>query len=378
MTDIHAQTKATILREISAVTNRFDAGQHGTRFEDLGVDSFDLVTIRCTLEQKLGRAIPDHAWLGFRDVDDIVRFYVADSPSSNEPAADRQADTTRRFKLNMPQMAIGGLSESWMFRELGDVHWQGICHGLRTESHSIADDAGNRLYATFVRFRWEGSDHLKSFQENEPVRIENRLARYGKGMFFSDATIEGREKSIRASLMSAFTSRQGDNKSLLKGEPVVPEDCPIAVLESLPPFSEEYRQMRKRLLQGVELGGEQLLYSSGVLDEVEYALNPYQDFNGVNLLYFAAYPAISDICERQFAHRDSERIGLKSDWACQTSTVARDIFYFGNCEISETLVFRVHSFRAHPGGNACIAGSLSRKSDGQLLCNIFTVKKWHG
>jgi Integrase core domain len=53
--DIHAHTKATILEEIRTVTNRFDAGQHGsTQFEHLGVDSFDMVTIRCALEEKLG------------------------------------------------------------------------------------------------------------------------------------------------------------------------------------------------------------------------------------------------------------------------------------------------------------------------------------
>jgi hypothetical protein len=32
----------------------------------------------------------------------------------------------------------------------------------------------------------------------------------------------------------------------------------------------------------------------------------------------------------------------------------------------------------HPGGQASIAASLSHKSDGQVLCNMFTVKRWHG
>ena len=33
------------------------------------------------------------------------------------------------------------------------------------------------------------------------------------------------------------------------------------------------------------------------LFEAEYKIVPYHDINGVGLLYFAAYPTISDICE---------------------------------------------------------------------------------
>ena len=136
--------------------------------------------------------------------------------------------------------------------------------------------------------------------------------------------------------------------------------------------------MRKRERQGIELNGQSLSVDSAALDEIEYAINPYQDLNGVNLLYFAAYPALADICERAFVQRQRDRFSVDSDWALETSTIGRDIFYFGNCEIDETLLFRVHSFQAEKGGKASIAASLSRKSDGQLLCYMFTVKAWHG
>ena len=34
----------------------------------------------------------------------------------------------------------------------------------------------------------------------------------------------------------------------------------------------------------------------------EYVIDPYDDVNGVGLLYFASYPKIADRCERLFAH----------------------------------------------------------------------------
>jgi probable biosynthetic protein (TIGR04098 family) len=366
--------QVTVLETIGAVLTHLDVRRQDAPFEDLGIDSFDLVTLRSALEQKLGRGIPDSVWFGFRALSDIVDFYARECGGEARPAPNRAAAPARELKVNMPQMAAGGLSESWLFKELGDLHWQAICNALGTESDSILDAANNRLYATFVRFRWEGTADLKAFRENERVRIENQLSRYGKSMFFSDAVIEGEDKSIRASLMSAFASRQGgNNRTLLKGEPAIPGECPVSVYDTLPRFSEEYRQFKKGAAQGVELGGQRVSLSRDLISEMEYAINPYQDINGVNLLYFAAYPAIADVCERDFAHRNRERLGFDSDWAYVTATLARDVFYFGNCEIDDILLFRIHSL-VKTSGRVSISASLSRKSDRQTLCYIFTVK----
>ena len=36
--------------------------------------------------------------------------------------------------VNMPQMAAGGLSENWLFKFCGDLHWQALCHAMDTTS----------------------------------------------------------------------------------------------------------------------------------------------------------------------------------------------------------------------------------------------------
>jgi len=44
-----------------------------------------------------------------------------------------------------------GLSENWLLRHLGDLHWQIICDALGKASRDIQDEQGSRLYASFVR-----------------------------------------------------------------------------------------------------------------------------------------------------------------------------------------------------------------------------------
>jgi probable biosynthetic protein (TIGR04098 family) len=102
-------------------------------------------------------------------------------------------------------------------------------------------------------------------------------------------------------------------------------------------------------------------YPSSDIFSCEYEIIPQYDINGVGLLYFAAYPIISDICEERFA---SER---------NLSTTKRDVFYFRNCDPVETLVFRIHRRQS---SDLLVESetSISRKSDGALMARIFTRK----
>lgn len=363
---------------ISSVFPSFDERKAGVPFHELSIDSFDLMTLRVTLEQRMGRGIPDASWVTFTCLRDIISFYEMPAASTGPDARPLAANLDRQTLINMPQMAVGGLSESWLFRELGDMHWASICGALDTSSHSIADGLGNRLYATFVRIRWEGTKHLKAFIENELLKVRCELSRFGAAMFFSDCAASGADKTIRATLMSTFALRRSDNQSLLKGEPSIPEHSTVTLLPTLPTFTEEYRELRSGRARQHQLAGERFELGGEPLFELPYQLNPYQDFNGVNLLYFAAYPAIADICERTFVHANREKYEVKSDWALESSTIARDVFYYANCNIDDSILFRIDSFQFEPGKHAAIAASMYRKSDRQLLCNVFTVKAYHG
>ena len=263
---------------------------------------------------------------------------------------------SRRYLLNMPQMSLCGLSENWLFKELGDIHWSMLVEGLGVPTDAILDESGSRLYATFCRVHIEPSAPLATFKENEEIAGNGLIRRYGQGLFFSEIDFLGDGRSIRANVMSSFAKRgiENSNVDLVKaGVPVISDDCLIENLPAMPTFGSEYN-IRRNTPPGPPLF------------ECEYQINPYLDINGVGLLYFAAYQAISDTCELQY-------IGNGLQWAQEMSTVERDIFYFANIDINEKLFYRVHD-RRDVGSEVEIESSLSRSSDGVLMAYALTRK----
>ena len=359
-----------IVRNIS---HEFDESHLSLPFDQSGLDSFDLLHFRVKLEQETATTIPDNQWISFKSLQDIQEYIDKSERTVSSTSSNAGITSNRNYSLNMPQMALGGLSESWLFKEFGDTHWGMTCDALASESHLLVDELGNRLYATFVRVRFESSHRLRSFEENERLALRGHLRRFGKSMFFSDVTLGNDQKQINAKLMTTFSLRQSNNKSLLKGEPHIPSDSKVESVDSIPALAQEYREMRQGDLNELRLGGEKIRASNDLLFETTYQLNPYYDLNGVNLLYFAAYPMISDYCEMEFV----KAVGAESSgrhWPLDASTIARDVFYYGNSDLDDRIVFGLNSF-AEELGRVKISTSLFRETDRQLIANIFTVKE---
>ena len=95
------------------------------------------------------------------------------------------AKIEKDFTINMPQMAVEALSENWLFKALGDAHWEMLCNGLDTKSFDLKNDTGDRLYATFVRIRLHCSGNLRSFKENQKLGLSGDMNRYGNSVYFS-------------------------------------------------------------------------------------------------------------------------------------------------------------------------------------------------
>lgn len=337
---------------------------YGRTLADLGVDSFALLELRLTLEQTLGLMIDDADWVALDSINALLLYLEtrmgALGPAALPDFAGMGARARRSVLLNMPQMALGGLSESWLFKQVGDLHWEMICAGLGARSHELVDGVGDRLYSTFTHLCLEASRPLVSFGENEILEMGASLSRFGPGLYFSRTEAACQGKTVQATVMSSFTKRGSltNNTTLLKGQPVIPDGCAIPILAEMPEFGVQYRERR-----AMEPGPG--------LFETRYDIIPCHDINGVGLLYFAAYPSISDICEIRYAGRGNR-------WACQTSTIRRDIYYFANCDIDDGIFYRVHAKR-ETGDGVEIESSLSRESDGRLMAYLVTRKVFvHG
>ena len=334
-------------------------------FTDLEIDSFDLLELRSSLEERLQSSFEDSVWIKFNTPRDIYKNL---SQSKSQSIALKDSIKTKRsYKLNMPQMALGGLGESWLMKEIGDSHWSMITNGLNVASDKISDKLGNRLYATFVRIRYKSDKALFNFYENEQIDLNGEIKRYGKNLFLSDIKFGN---GLSAELLSSFVSRSGDNSTLMKGEVEIDDTCKIPQLDNFPAFSSEYKQIRKSEKNEIALMGEKLIFDSNAsVFQTNYKINPYFDFNGVNLLYFAAYPMISDQCEREYFNSTD---GI--DWAIKSSTLSRDIYYFSNCDVDDTVNYVIR-LNKKIGNKVFLVAEMFRQSDEKRMALIATCKE---
>ena len=133
------------------------------------------------------------------------------------------------------------------------------------------------------------------------------------------------------------------------------------------------QKLRKGEIDEYILDGYSFKLSSEKLDlSATYRVSPYTDYNGANLLYFAAYPTICDTVERQII-TDRGLSSRQGDWGHISSTISRDIFYFGNLNLGDDLEVIIISFD-EVDNHALIHTSLLNKNNGNLLASIFTKK----
>ena len=58
--------------------------------------------------------------------------------------------------IHLPQTDAAGLSENWLFKHCGEMHWDYLCAAMGVggvNSEEMRDDEGKRLYPTFVAIR---------------------------------------------------------------------------------------------------------------------------------------------------------------------------------------------------------------------------------
>jgi len=346
--DVDEQVIALIRREYPA----FSAADMQKPFDDLGIDSVGMLMLHTAVEEATNNAFDRRQWDDIVTPADLVSALRAASGGRSQHAGETTGER-RSYLLNMPQMALGGLSEHWLFKELGDMHWTTLTKAFTRPSHLLTDDAGERIYATFTRIRLDATCPVADFEENESVGLDISVTRHGAGMFFGEAALAGRSGSIQAKLMSSFSKfgEGASNMSLLKGLPEIPPNFPITALAEFPEFGQDYRARRSQALPAP-------------IFECEYEIIPPYDINGVGLLYFAAYPIINDICAARHGGRS-----LMMDF----STVSRDVFYFGNSDPHEKLLYRLHAWRADEG-SIDMTASICRKSDGNVIAHVLTRK----
>jgi len=287
--------------------------------------------------------------------------------------------------LGMPQMLCGAISERWLFKEAGDLHWRMLTADLGTPSNELADESGERLYASFIRIRMESTVPLTSFEENETLAVSGELSRFGDKRLFSQIAFEGKNGAIKFELATVFVTRATSNKSLSRATPQQLGRAKSKELSDVPTFGQGYQRVKRLALDGtppteaplLELARQPFDWTENASDTVSYVVNPFYDFNGASLLYFASYPRIHDVCEREIFGPRLERAGRRgaaADSAFVLAPVARDIYYFGNADAGDELTFRLRKLEAE-GRRLKIWSTISRAKDGARIADVFAIKE---
>ncbi len=273
----------------------------------------------------------------------------------------------RKQEIKLPQMANKALSESWFLKEIGDVHWELLSKGLESKSSGITNAAGERLCAAFVRINYQTSQ-LNHFLENEAIDIQGSINRYGDSTYFSEVTGYCGNKTFKAYLMSCFSALSTDgNKQICKSLPDTSVNH-INKLVKLPLLFSSYCSIKKATQQVVSNGVHSFYINNDVVDERSYQINQYQDINGVGLLYFAAYPIISDHCINNY---------LREKYNIQYSkyhTTYRDVLYYANCDANDTIIHRLNNITITDNLIKTVV-SMYRSSDMKMIAHVLAVKE---
>lgn len=335
-----------------------------TPIKQTHIDSIDLVVIRVALEKYFNFEIPDVIWYNFQSLEEALKYFHANKGSKfpNQIKSKVDVSLVDIKEIRMPQMANNSLSEFWLLKHLGDTHWQLLTKGFDKKSSEFKNDNNNRLYATFIRIKYEVSP-LFTFYENEEISFKSNLKGYGNNTFLSKITGLCSEKRIQAVLMTTFSERQGkDNTKISKCEPKVKSSKVVSLLKK-PLFLNDYRLLRKNLIDKIASPFGDFNIEDSSFYSCDYTINPYHDINGVGLLYYASYPIISDSCLLKY---NSNLIVYH--------TVYRDIFYFANTHSDDKIIFKLNSINEN-SLQIKIITTLYRESDNQLLARILTVKQ---
>lgn len=245
--------------------------------------------------------------------------------------------------LGMPHLVPGGLSETWLLRHLGDVHWQMLARQLGCAPSRITDRTGARVYAAFRHVTLEGL-RLDAAQEDGRLETRSHLWRLSRTQVLSRhaLALDG-VPAGSATLVSALVRREAASNHRI---------CRVEVpgLADLPGW-DGARPAPLDLPVAPE--GARLTFTPC----------PSEDFNGAGFLYFSSYVGLAE--RALFFHAPT------TARACTTRL--RRIAYHGNIDPGDVVEIATHLSGTPEGGGVCTT-RLLRQADGVMLAQMVALK----
>jgi probable biosynthetic protein (TIGR04098 family) len=280
--------------------------------------------------------------------------------------------------IHLPQTDATGLSENWLFKHCGEMHWDYLCAAMGVSgvnSQEMRDDAGRRLYPTFVAIKGRYATPLSMVQMDQRFQTAVELTHFGRVFFHSTIAFGNEETRFELEMLTTFVARNknglNDLHQSLPSANLVYNSRP---LNSPPPLLKLSQALRHGEVMEYDFLGHHFALSEDALGlQMSFEPSPYIDYNGAGLLYFAAYPTIADTIERRLIGKH-HLADTARDWAAQSSTIARDVFYYRNLDLGKNLIATLKRFD-RVGENVVLHTLLTNEVDGARLAEIITAKR---
>ena len=271
--------------------------------------------------------------------------------------------TRTHYVAGMPELAFAGLSEQWLLRTCGQLHWSALAAQSDCALPDFYDDEGRKSYAAFMAIRVREA-RLEDVSENQRFAIETDVRRIAGARHFGQFRVFTTESAIaRVEMVSTFVRREqaGDNRSVCRamfaGTPV----------SATPDAASELIAQAKRFRSGEwSRHGPLDRAAHAARHVVDYLPCPSLDFNGAHLLYFASFQSMVERAEWHWR---------SAQHSAPPTLVEREMAFFGNANVGDKLTLTFGARRADHDGLSHWC-TVARVADGARIAEIVTHKRW--
>jgi probable biosynthetic protein (TIGR04099 family) len=256
-------------------------------------------------------------------------------------------DALEQRRLGMAECGWRGISEGWLLRHLGDVHWRQIAEAMGQQTAVFSDATGAPVYAAFCAI----SERIAQPELARPgavLTIASRLRRLSptRLISFHSLDIDG-QAFAEIILITAFVRHgAGGNARIRRAQPAGTLVLPMMETGADGGFAEEATRLYRASVPG----------SSAPVADVTPC--PTTEFNAAGLLYCANYPALAD----------------RTEWALRPELAAgmlinRKIVYLGNIDPGEPVTGALHRIPGAPNRH-----DITLASRGRVIARVGTAK----
>lgn len=250
------------------------------------------------------------------------------------------------YLAGMPHLAYVGLSENWLLKECGHLHWLTLARLKGFSVPAFSDREGRSAYAAFTAINLRGLQ-LERIVENTRFELHSHLQPAGRARHCSEhVLLADGQPCGELTMLSTFVCRTkaGDNRSATRAQFAIDEGVPVEPGQAARMLLEAGKRWREA--EPVEQGREQ-----------RFSPCPALDFNGAEFLYFAQFQAVVE----------------RAEWALAPSSQQapcreRQLYFYGNLNPGDDLLLRLDSIDLD-GIQRC---EIRRASDGRKLAEVLT------